>query len=690
MKVTTSIKKETIINNKSSSSNQEIPQINENSQENENKKDDKSLYSKKVVLKKNIKHLLPNPNNNNNDIDQVQNKDIEIINENNMNNSNELINSNNFNEMKDKEKNKNLSKNKNEKNNEQKLNDKNEEGYLDEDLEDDDNKKIYLRVIKRMEKTYGVPIIAAKIPGEPIEDIEMEENIRPILINSDKKNINNNPKQIYNDNKNNINKKNSKNYINNIGINNNNKKITRPENQRYAYDQYNNNHNNRINNNYNINYYPKEIGQNKSNNFPYNNNYNNNINRPRKYIPMTPNVYKYNNCINRPKQYISISQNKNYNNIINKPQQYDYKNIINRPHPYSYISQNKCNNINSPRQNNINISSTTYNINNNKNPQYGYLYQKEQSYIPNRNLSNFSNIYNKNNIISRVDSTKRPLSNNQPKIYTNENTIINLQKRYQKETPKFDNNKEYNSRYQGYINNKIQTRDNKNYPIPIKNQSYICVGKNLQLYDNMQNVNPDRYDNNMRKMYYLCQNRSNIHQYTKGKQNTSDLNKNKNNNYLTNSLINSRNPIFQKRTDIPNYREIYNNRINYLKNKYYSPSSYLNNRNYGNITNNQINKKRNIPLNKSHQNYTIKYNNKYNEFIQNNNSGKNNRNSNQIPLFRSQNNINNLKKKLDNLSNNYIQNNKKDFDYDICCFERYDSMPDNEECIAYCIGPNFN
>ena len=59
------------------------------------------------------------------------------------------------------------------------------EGYLDEDLDDDDDhKKIYLRVMKRLEKTLGIPVIGVKIAGEPINDIELEDNIRPLLLNN--------------------------------------------------------------------------------------------------------------------------------------------------------------------------------------------------------------------------------------------------------------------------------------------------------------------------------------------------------------------------------------------------------------------------------------------------------------------------------------------------------------------------
>ena len=68
---------------------------------------------------------------------------------------------------------------------------KKNEGYLEDDLEDDDNKKIYLRVMKRLEKTLGIPVIGARISGESIDDIELEENLKPLLLKdfiNDKKN----------------------------------------------------------------------------------------------------------------------------------------------------------------------------------------------------------------------------------------------------------------------------------------------------------------------------------------------------------------------------------------------------------------------------------------------------------------------------------------------------------------------
>lgn len=60
----------------------------------------------------------------------------------------------------------------------------NEEGYLDDDLKDEENKKIYLRVIKRLEKTLGIPVIGICAPDEPDEDIGIEEDIRPILLDN--------------------------------------------------------------------------------------------------------------------------------------------------------------------------------------------------------------------------------------------------------------------------------------------------------------------------------------------------------------------------------------------------------------------------------------------------------------------------------------------------------------------------
>ena len=90
----------------------------------------------------------------------------------------------------------------------------NEKGYLEDDLDDEDNKKIYLRVIKRLEKTLGIPVTGVNLSGEFTENLEIEEDLRPILIS----NI-----LISKDNKNPINNElNNNKIINDVNISNNN------------------------------------------------------------------------------------------------------------------------------------------------------------------------------------------------------------------------------------------------------------------------------------------------------------------------------------------------------------------------------------------------------------------------------------------------------------------------------------
>ena len=104
------------------------------------------------------------------------------------------------------------------------------EDYLDDDLDDDENKKIYLRVIKRLEKTLGLPVIGVKLSGESINNIELEENIRPITFNENNKARNSNK-------------------FNRVGISVNDKKFiiksNIEKNQNQNQNQINNNSNNK-------------------------------------------------------------------------------------------------------------------------------------------------------------------------------------------------------------------------------------------------------------------------------------------------------------------------------------------------------------------------------------------------------------------------------------------------------------
>ena len=224
----------------------------ENIPENNNKEENNIDSEPKLILKKKV-NKLKKPLENNNDQIEIPNIEIEI--NNNINEKNEEIKI-------EKE--------------------KNNMGYLDDDLEDEDNKKLYLRVIKRMEKTYGVPIISAKIEGEPIKDIGLEDNIRPILIGKDIKNQNDIDK----------NKSSNIKLRNNIKINN----------------YINNSNNNYINNNNNLF---------NSQNFNYRaNDYN--INNPILY-----NKNIYNNSI--PKKYNNYLNTKFKASILYHPRKFSYE-----------------------------------------------------------------------------------------------------------------------------------------------------------------------------------------------------------------------------------------------------------------------------------------------------------------------------------------------------------------------------
>jgi CCR4-NOT transcription complex subunit 7/8 len=593
----------------------------------------------KIVLKKNIRHLIQNNNN--------------IENENNINKEEK---DNNINDKKDDEKN----------------NKKEEKGYLDDDLDDEDNIKLYLRVIKRMEKTYGVPVISAKIPSEQIKDIEIEEDIRPILINNENESKENKGKNI--SNKKNI-------YINNIENNSANPKITGNKIQQKIEKRYNypisNNKNNRINYNYNT----KEINKHNVNN-PMNYNANN----------KTPN-YKYIINYNKPYQYISNSQNKAK---ITRPYQYIYKpqNIynnkynINRPHQYIYNSPNKSNfNNNRHSHYSINVNSPSYN----KNTNYNYIYHKGQRNAKNRKLSSPSNMpYNNYYINSKLISNKIPISNNQSNDYLHdyENPLINLHKKYENAISGNNDHDNiykimYKTRYHHEnTNNLIGNNLNEYCSIPKETRKYNNIGKNLQLYDSIQRISPRKYDNynfnKTRKTYCIHNNRENIHWYAKA-------NSNKNNNdsyYTSNLLLKNGNPIIPKSTYIQNYKiNKYNIRNRYLSslsfvpnNKYRSPTNYL--------SHNRINY-----LNKSHNMISFNGSNKFKELLQKYNSRRRKRYNSPNPLNRSHKNINVdiLKKRLGNTPRNYIQDDQFNFSYDNNSFNFRDDIPHDEEYLTYCI-----
>jgi len=404
----------------------------------------------KLKLKKKVNKLKMPPESKNIQEEQVQipNIEIAVMNEQIIETNNIVINNDNNIERKLIE-------------NEDKKHDN--KGYLDDDLEDEDNKKLYLRVIKRMEKTYGVPVIAAKIEGEPIKDIGLEENIRPILIGKDlenKKDINNNR---YEDNKyknmNNINNnyKNKENIINNI-INNNsynipsNIKINNYINNFTNKDkkQYNNNYmynNNLMNSqnlnyNYNINYRPREYINNpriNNKNF-YNNDFQKRLNN--KYPIFKPNRIdfgnynfnyknlKYNSLGNAHPIYSNLNNlnQRKYNYPLKKTYYISYNN---RYAPYSNLSNTKPNKF----KNYFNI-----NLNNNRTP-----------IVPKTNFKYFNSYKNKN---INVNNSNQLYMNDFGK---NKNKSISVNK--SQNIPRGKNGF-YN--YTGYLNKYNYGRNNGN------------------------------------------------------------------------------------------------------------------------------------------------------------------------------------------------------------------------------------
>ena len=565
------------------------------------------LTSKKIILKKNVRQLnAPNQDNNDNiPNEEIPNVEIEIKNDSEENNYNELLINNDDEEIKIE----NPSNNIEEKNNELEKNENKEnkeKGYLDDDLEDEDNKKLYLRVVKRMEQTYGVPIIAAIIPGDKIENIEIEENIRTILINN--KNIE--QKKLIN-NQQNLHYKN-----NNIeNINNNIQNIQVIQNKSYNKNPYNNK-NNIITYEYNINNNTKEIKQ-------Y-------INNPINF--------------NRPPIY----QNKNSNNFINNSQKYT---------------------------NNYPINTRT--------PNYIYNFQSSQKYNKDRIRTN--NMYLSRYITKKENKT--PIVNNRKNIYSYESPIINMQIK-KKEMPN-QNHKIYNSRYQGYLNNSIGKKENKNNYIPLSNINYYNTGKTKNLFGDIPKVNPERFNNYniMRKTYNVLSNQNKISDGLIGNQkNNINYNGNKYNYTIQSlSLMPKRSPIFPKSPNIPIN---YNN--NNLKNDHISyTTSFITNKQ--NIKSNNLTKKPsfNLSMNKSQNILNIK---NYNiGFNGNNNYERNNvRNYSYNPLTRSLNvNNNNSRKILNNSNINSLQNYQINYNCSNFNNSYGVEIPQARTYVTYCIDSTY-
>ena len=230
-----------------------------------------------------------------------------------------------------------------------------------------------------------------------------------------------------------------------------------------------------------------------------------------------------------------------------------------------------------------------------------------------------------------------------------------MQKRYEKETPKFN----YNSRYQDNSNSQFNRRRTpNNNMIPNKNE-YINVGRSLQLCDMN---NPKRYNNfNMRRTYYIINSKQqNMIGNPKGMKNAGKIqNKNNNNNnyYVTRPLMNNKNPVIPNMENLRNYQVNYKNNNNNVNNRYLvSSSQTINNKSVNNSTT-PMNHRRNISLYKSQNNYNA------GDLNLNDNNRRNNRNNSQNQFVRTNNNVNYLSRKPNNTPINYSQDIQFNFNH---------------------------
>ena len=452
--------------------NQEENQNDKNNIEFENNELKDDSNEKKISLKKNVRKLKrPNDKNENqneqikdNEIKDIEIKDIEIKVNNNVNNSQEIENenydiNNNFelNNEDGKKKELIIDKNKN-------------EGYLDDDLEDEENKKIYLRVIKRIEKTYGVPVISAIIPGEPIEDIEIEENIRPILVNNNDNIMPRNnipkPENLHNKQMN----------INNINMHNNKR----------SFDNKNKINNNKSGINYEYQINKNKKGMKTKMDYSLNNNIIN-------YNNYTPNYSNKSQLYNRNPKIRNIY--KSELKYIQKTSQFNNIYPTNIHNINSRVIPNKTqigNNYYSQLKYSYNNPLMNYQIKSNEKykPAYNARYQGYiNDKINNDKKTNYIPVRNKNNNIRNTQSLFADIRHEYPQKYNNNiisktyyicsNSLNNTGTNKSNQKKPLNNNKNifYSSIYQSLLNKKKSIMPKGNN-IPNNNKKGTILQKN--------------------------------------------------------------------------------------------------------------------------------------------------------------------------------------------------------------------
>ena len=447
---------------------------NQNQNPNENRG---IIRPKKVILKKNVRQLkVPNKNSqiNNN---PLQKKDLGILSDDNLDHPKPLT-SDYYDEGKDDVKKILAQKNVEKQNIFIKKEEIKPKGYLDDDLDDEDNKKIYLRVIKRLEKTLGIPVIGAKIPGEPINDIEIEENIRPIIFNGD------------------LNKENDYEIIKDKEVNY--KSESPNTNQNSINNQLNNKNIN--NNRYNKNNDEKTPQNNYLNNIENNDKKKENETKQKTNKPMINTKNGIQNINNNSKrEYINnMNENKNMNlnnssrrENINNTNENKNMNLSNssRRENINNINENKNMNLNNINKNQVNQAINKINNQNinYKNNNYNYEQGKKNLSGSNEKMPNNEihiNSYTKMNQNKNASYTKRKIS------YENSYQNSNKNQNYPKNLIKANNNN--NQQYiKVYISNKNENQPIQKNPINAKNQKYTTVSKSLPFNQFNNMVIPD-------------------------------------------------------------------------------------------------------------------------------------------------------------------------------------------------------
>lgn len=422
---------------------------NQNKNQRQNVNEIKVKILSKKVLKKNVgQEYIPNRN------DFTKNKfyktiDTRKTNNNNLKHTKPLAN-NNYNARNNNLRN-NYIQNKNLEHNEIKKEKKNE-GYLDDNLQDECNKKLYQRVIKRLEKTDEMPVIGTKIQGDSMKNIENEEDIRPILINNN---------QINDKNKNNyyFSKKNNVIKIKNdysFGRNNTNDRLNK-ENRSYNNSVKINNEilsRNNNNNNYEKKVRNTDERENKENN------------KPTKYRNNKVENIKIETNIEIPR----LNDNRNkYKNFISNNQQHIFH-TENNENQKNLRYNNSYNNINNDKQD---IRSHSYNNQRLSSHDKYYIYSEIYTKI----IPNQKSIIKGDSIIRKISYGASLLGSN-PKNRRNRNSIFVI-----------NNNQMHISK--NNTSNKSNILDLSVTPKTPINQKYHNIGKNLFSLGNNSVVFPD-------------------------------------------------------------------------------------------------------------------------------------------------------------------------------------------------------